>query len=358
MLEKDKINEEAAVNPESEINTDTAACNKDKEKLNSNSEPEMDDAGRYKNATPRTALLDDVVVDRNYEEYIREKNNNAIEDNGRTIAGVIVGSVINAVNLSIFVDAGGFLPSGMAGLIVLIQRLVEKFAGITIPFTPISLIFNIAAALFAVKTLGKKYTFYSFLSVIIYSVLTDMIPQVYLTDDRLLLAVFGGIICGAGQGIILNAGASQGGSDFIAMTFSVKKGINTFGYVTAVNVALMIISGAVFGMESALYTIIFLYVNYMSLNVIYTRYAKKTLMIVTEKAQEIADDIRSTTNHSSTIFRGEGGFSRNETTMVYMIIGADELNFVRKRIRAIDRNAFINVMDSSLVTGNFYIRSF
>ncbi len=319
---------------------------------------ELDDEGYFKSETSRTAILDDQVVDRKYVEYIREKNNNAIEDNGKTLIGVVVGSVINAINLSIFVNAGGFLPSGMSGLIVLIQRLVEKFVGVTIPFTPISLTFNIAAALFAIRTLGKKYTLYSFLSVIIYSVLTDMIPQVYLTDDRLLLAVFGGIICGAGQGIILNAGASQGGSDFIAMTFAVKKGINTFGYVTAVNVALMVVSGIVFGMESALYTIIFLYVNFMTLNAIYKRYAKKTLMIVTDKPQEIADDIRTTTNHSSTIFTGEGAFSKSETKMLYMIISADELNFVKKRIRAIDRKAFINVLDSSLVTGNFYIRSF
>ena len=319
---------------------------------------DIDDNFRYKEKhEPRTAILDDQLVDEKYVEYIREKNNNAIEDNGRTILGVVLGSVINAVNLAIFVDAGGFLPSGMSGLIVLIQRLVEKFMGVVLPFTPISLVFNIAAALFAIKTLGKKYTIYSFLSVIIYSLLTDMIPHIYLTDDRLLLAVFGGIVCGVGQGVVLNAGASQGGSDFIAMTFSVKKGINTFGYVTAVNVALMIVSGVVFGMESALYTIIFLYVNYQVLNVIYKKYAKKTLFIVTEKAEEIADDIRATTNHSSTIVTGEGGFSKKPTKIVYMIIGADEQSFVRKRIRAIDRNAFINVMDSSLVTGNFYIRS-
>ena len=319
---------------------------------------DIDDNFRYKEKhAPRTAILDDQIVDEKYVEYIREKNNNAIEDNGRTILGVILGSVINAVNLAIFVDAGGFLPSGMSGLIVLIQRLVEKFSGVVLPFTPISLVFNIAAALFAIKTLGKKYTAYSFVSVIIYSLLTDMIPHIYLTDDRLLLAVFGGIVCGVGQGIVLNAGASQGGSDFIAMTFSVKKGINTFGYVTAVNVALMIVSGIVFGMESALYTIIFLYVNYQVLNVIYKKYAKKTLFIVTEKAEEIADDIRATTNHSSTIVTGEGAFSKKPTKIVYMIIGADEQSFVRKRIRAIDRNAFINVMDSSLVTGNFYIRS-
>ncbi len=304
-----------------------------------------------------TALLNDQVVDKNYRQYIQDKNN-SIQADGKTLAGVIVGSLINAVTIAIFVNKGGFLPGGLSGLVVLIQRLLLKFAGISIPFAPISLAMNIGAAAFAYKTLGKKYTMFSFLSVIIYSVVADMIPMITFTEDRLLLAVFGGLLAGVGQGLVLNSGASQGGSDFIAMTFSVKKGINTFGYVMAYNVVLMIISGIFFGMESALYTIIFLYVSTETLNIVYTKYAKKTLLIVTEKAHEIADDIRTTTNHSCTIFSGEGGFSHEGTKLVYMIIGADEINFVRRRIRAIDTKAFINVLNSNLVDGNFYIRSF
>ncbi len=305
----------------------------------------------------KTAILDDVVVDRKYREYIKEKNTNAIETNGRTIAGVIVGSLINAVTIAMFVNPGGFLPGGLSGLVVLLQRLVEHFSGIVLPFAPLSIGFNILAALFALRTLGTKYTMYSFLSVLIYSVATDFIPVVHFTDDRILLAVFGGILSGTGLGLVLNSGASQGGSDFIAMTFSVKKGINTFGYVMVFNIILMLISGVIFGMESALYTIIFLFVSNEALNVIYTRYSKKTILIITELPQEIADDIRSTTNHSCTILTGEGGFSHEQTRMVYMIISADELTFVRRRIRAIDPKAFINVLNSSLVTGNFYIRS-
>ena len=305
-----------------------------------------------------TAILDDKIVDKRYREYIKEKSNNSIEDNGKTLAGVIVGSLINAVTIAVFVNKGGFLPGGLSGLVVLVQRLLLKFAGIQIPFSAISLLLNIAAAAFAVRTLGKKFTLYSFLSVIIYSVAADMIPPVTITEDRLLLAVFGGILSGAGLGIVLNAGASQGGSDFIAMTYSVKKGINTFGYVMAFNIGLMLVSGLIFGMESALYTIIFLYVSNQVLNLLYTRYAKKTILIITEHALEIADDIRTTTNHSCTILTGEGGFSREQTKMVYMIISADELTFVRRRIRAIDTKAFINVLDSCLVSGNFYIRTF
>lgn len=305
----------------------------------------------------KTALLDDQVVDRKYREYIKNNNTNAIESSFRTIAGVVAGSLINAVTIALFINPGGFLPGGLSGLVVLLQRLIQHFTGIVLPFAPISIGFNILAALFAVRTLGKKFTLYSFLSVLIYSFATDMIPPIHFTDDRILLAVFGGILGGTGLGLVLNSGASQGGSDFIAMTYSVKKGINTFGYVMIFNIILMLISGAIFGMESALYTIIFLFVSNEALNVIYTRYSKKTLLIITEHAQEVADDIRTTTNHSCTILTGEGGFSHEQTKMVYMIIRADEVNFVRRRIRAIDEKAFINVLNSSLVTGNFYIRS-
>ena len=73
----------------------------------------------------KTALLDDQVVDRKYREYIKNNNTNAIESSFRTIAGVVVGSLINAVTIALFINPGGFLPGGLSGLVVLLQRLIQ-----------------------------------------------------------------------------------------------------------------------------------------------------------------------------------------------------------------------------------------
>ena len=295
-------------------------------------------------------------VDETYERYIREHNDSGIKGDAKTLAGIIIGSLISAANVALFVNAGGLTPGGMTGISVLIQRIALKYFGLTVPFAPLSLFFNIIPAIFAFNIIGKKYTAFSFLSVVIFSFVTDLVPKMTVTSDPLLIALFGGLLGGLSSALVLNAGASQGGTDFIAMCVSAKKGISTFNYVMGFNICLLLISGILFGMEPALYTIIYQFVATQVLNNFYKRYTKKTLLVVTNKPVEVSMEVRMTTNHTSTILDGEGGYSGQNKYIVYMIVGADQLNLVRRHIRAVDPNAFINVISSDMVTGKFYIR--
>lgn len=295
-------------------------------------------------------------VDESYEKYIREKNESGIKTDLKTLIGVIIGSLVAAANLKLFVNAGGLTPGGVTGVVVLIQRCFERFLGITLPFSPLSLLFNLLPALVAFRIIGKKYTAFSFLSIVIFSFATDLIPDMTVTKDPLLISLFGGILSGLGSALVLNSGASQGGTDFIAMSISVKKGISVFNYVMGFNICLLLISGFLFGMEPALYTIIYQFVATQVLNTFYKRYEKKTLLVVTNRPVEVSMEVRMTTNHTSTILDGEGGYSGQNKYIVYLIVGAEELNLVRRHIRAVDPNAFINVINSDMVTGKFYIR--
>ncbi len=297
-------------------------------------------------------------VDDSYVKYIQENNDSALKTDIRTIVGVTLGSLLAAFNLAVFVNAANLVPGGFNGASLLIQRIVLKFLGISIPFAPLSLMFNVIPAAFAFKIIGKKYTLFSFYSILIVSFATDIIPQIYVTDNHLLLAVFGGILSGTASALVLNSRASQGGTDFIAMCFSVKKGINTFNYVMFGNIMMLVISGLIFGMESALYTIIYQFVATQMLNYLYRRYEKKTLFIVTEHPNEIAEEIRRVSNHSCTILKGEGGYSGHTVEMVYTIISTEQLSLVKRHIVNIDKNAFINVMNSANIEGRFYMRPF
>lgn len=297
-------------------------------------------------------------VDDSYIKYIQEHNDSSIKADARTIIGVTIGSLLSAFNIAVFVNAANLVPGGFNGASVLIQRIALKFFGLTIPFAPLSLMFNIIPAAFAFVIIGKKYTLFSFYSILVFSFATDLIPKIYITDNPLLLAVFGGILSGTASAIVLKSGASQGGTDFIAMCCSVKKGINTFNYVMLCNITMLIISGIIFGMESALYTIIYQFAYTQMLNYLYRRYEKKTLFIVTDHPHEVSAEIRRVTNHSCTIFKGEGGYTGHDVQMVYTIIGTEQLSLVKHSIIHIDRDAFINVVNSSNIEGKFYMRPF
>ena len=89
------------------------------------------------------------------------------------------------------------------------------------------------------------------------SVMTDLIPKIAITYDVLLICIFGGIINGAAVSICLFVGASAGGTDFISIYFSEKRGIDTWNFIFMANICILITAGVLFGFDRALYSIIF-----------------------------------------------------------------------------------------------------
>ena len=295
-------------------------------------------------------------IDDAYIAYSKAHFDNGIKSDVRTFLAVIIGSAIVGFNMKIFLNQGNLLPAGFSGIASLIQKVLLKYLGLSVPFWPISFSLNIVPAILAYKYVGKKFTIFSCMALMILSFATDLIPSFVVTNDRLLIAVFGGIINGMANALILRNGASVGGSDFIAMYFSVKKGISTFIYVFIINAILIALLGIMFGMEAALYTIIYQFVSTQILNFFYTRYTKKTLIVITEYPKEVAESIMTKTHHACTITKGEGGYTGSDKHLVYAVVGASEVDTVRKSIKMADQKAFINTIASEGVTGNFYQR--
>ncbi len=296
-------------------------------------------------------------VDLAYRKYVEDHFNNGIKADIKTTIGVLFGSILIAANMKLFLRSGNMIPAGFSGVAVLIQEIGNTFFGLEIPFTPLSLMLNVFPAYLCYKTVGKRFTLFSCIAVVLVALMTDFIPKATLSEDRLLIAIFGGIVSGFGSLLILNSGACSGGTDFLSMHFSVKKGINTFNTVFACNCVLILISGILFGMESALYTVIYQFVCTKTVNFLYQRFSKKTLFIVTEKPREVADIIMETTNHTCTILNSAvGSYTGKHTHIVYTIIGAGETDTVRKLIKGTDPGCFINTLNSDAVTGLFYQR--
>lgn len=296
-------------------------------------------------------------IDKAYQQYASEHYNSNIKSDIKTLLGVLVGSGMQAFTIAVLLRQGGMISAGISGLVMLIQRIFSSFFNINIPFSITSILFNLVPGYFCFKYVGKKFTAFSFLSIIIVAILADLIPTFVITQDRLLIAIFGGILTGCGGGLILRSGACSGGTDFFAMYFGVKKGVNTFNTIFVCNSCMIIVSGLLFGMESAMYTIIFQYISTQMINFLYQRYAKKTLFVVTQFPHEVADAVMTSTKHSCTIFKSaEGSYSGEVRHVVYTIVGATEIGIVRKLIKGTDPHAFINTLNSDSVSGQFFQR--
>lgn len=271
-----------------------------------------------------------------------------------SIAAVSISAFVMALNNKTFISTGGLYPGGVTGLTILIQRLFDNSMGIQLPFTAVNIALNAIPVYIGFKFIGRNFTLYSCLMIILNSVFTDLIPAHKITEDILLIAIFGGIINGAAISLCLNAGATSGGTDFISIFLSERRGIDSFNIILGFNAVIICIAGITFGWDKALYSIIFQYASTSVLHIFYKKFQQSTFFIVTEKPHEVCRAIYELTHHGATILEGEGSYEHCERNVVYSVVSAAQEKKVIAEIRMADDRAFINVVKTRKLTGRFY----
>ena len=269
---------------------------------------------------------------------------------------ILLGSVIMAVNINTLTNSGGLLPGGFTGVTLLLQEIILNKFGVKIPFSTFIWIMNIIPAIVCYKYVGKKFTIYSCVVIVLASLLTDIIPSYTFTNDILLCAIFGGILNGIAMSCFLQVGATSGGTDFIAMFISHKTGKDAWNFILMGNVVVLLIAGILFGWNKALYSIIYQYASTQVLNILYKKYQKTTVLIITQKHEEVYQVIHQVSNHGATVFDGKGCYNNSDKKLLYTVISSAEENDVIKAIRKVDPDSFINCLETKNLYGKFFFR--
>ena len=270
------------------------------------------------------------------------------------IIAVSLASLLMALNIKTFVHTGGLLPGGASGLTLLIQGIGEKFFHITLPYTLINVLLNAFPVYIGFRFIGKKFTGLSCYVIVLTSVLADLLPAYVVTTDVLLISVFGGLINGIAISMCLLMDSTTGGTDFIGIYLSEKRGVDSFNITLMINAAILIAAGFLFGWEEALYSIIFQFCSTSMVRILYKKYQKATLFVVTNKPREVCEAIYKISNHGATIIEGEGSFEHCERNVVYSVISGAESGRVTAVIKEADPEAFVNVLKTERVMGRFY----
>lgn len=267
---------------------------------------------------------------------------------------IVAASVLMALNIKSFVNAGGLFPGGFNGLTLLIQRSAAQFAGIDLPFSPINLLLNAIPAILSFRLIGKWFTTYSCLMIALTSVLTDLIPPLTLTNDVLLVCIFGGIIQGLAISLCLMGRATSGGTDFIAAAISERLKTDAWNYVFGFNCVMLTVAGFLFGWDKALYSIIFQFASTQVVHLLDPRFKQTTLFIISNSAEQIYLHIKDTTHHSATLFHGTGLYNGEPKELIYSVIDSNQVKQVTRAVREIDPHAFVNVLKTNQISGRFY----
>ena len=270
---------------------------------------------------------------------------------------ITLSSFIVAVNLKSFVAAGDLFPGGFTGMSRLVQRCALEFAGIELPFAPINLALNAVPAFISFKLVGKRFTLYSCLTIVLTSLFTDLLPTMTITEDKLLICIFGGMISGFAGCLCLWVRVTSGGTDFIAIPLSERKNVDAWGYIFFGNVVMLTIAGALFGWDKALYSMLYQYACTQVIKMLDPDGRRATLLIITgrESAGGVCAQIQET-QHTATLIEGVGLYNGAPCVMIYSVVNDSEVRSLAQKIRQSDPKAFVNVLRTERVVGKFYRR--
>ena len=266
---------------------------------------------------------------------------------------VIIGAALNAMAMNFFLIPANVYASGFTGAAQLLSRMLGSFAPFDISTGILLFVLNIPVTIIAWRKVGKSFTFYSFLSVVLTSLFMEIIPITHWSPDILLNAVFGGVMAAIGVGITLKYGASTGGMDIIAMLLSRKKDKPVGTYLFLLNGVIILTAGVVYGPEKALYTLVTLYTSTRVVDAIHTRHEKLTVMIITKKSEELKQAIHSKLVRGITRLPAKGAFTNEAKEMLMIVITRYELYDLERTIKEVDPQAFTNIIETSGILGTF-----
>ena len=255
--------------------------------------------------------------------------------------------------MNFFLIPANVYASGFTGIAQLLSSILYEFTPFQLSTGILLFLLNIPVIILGWKKVGKSFTIYSFISVLLSTLFLELLPIIHVSQDILLNAVFGGVIAAVGVGLTLKWGASTGGMDIVAMILSRTNDRPVGTYFFTLNSIIIVTAGFLYGWEKALYTLVQLYVSTRVIDAIHTRHEKLTAMIVTKKANELKKAIHSKLTRGITMVPAKGGYTEEEKDMMFIVITRYELFDLQRVINDVDPHAFTNIVETSGILGFF-----
>lgn len=270
-----------------------------------------------------------------------------------SFACVFCSSLIMAATTKTFVRPAHLLSGGFMGIALLVDMIADLF-GKSIPTAFTLVVLNVPVALICAKKISKRFVFFSLLQVFLTSFLLQIIPNYPLFDGQVLNVVFGGYIWGMSIVLALKAGASSGGTDFIALYFANKNGREIWMQVFAFNAMILCVFGVIFGFDKAGYSILFQFISTKTISTFHTRYKRVMLHIYTVKKDEVVDTYLEKFHHGITALDGYGGYSHHPVSYLTAIVSSYEVGDVLETLKETDPKIIVSVTKVENFIGRFY----
>jgi uncharacterized membrane-anchored protein YitT (DUF2179 family) len=264
---------------------------------------------------------------------------------------IFAGCALMGLGYALFLIPHHFVPGGVSGIAIILNYFFNLPVGVLI------ILLNIPIFLIGLRTMGKRYVLHSAAGMFISALLIDFFSQVLKlkpgTDNSILAAIYGGLLLGAGLGLVFRGRASTGGSDIIGMILSKYLGLTTgFGILVA-DFIIISASGLAFRtLEAPLYGYLVLILSTKVVDMILEGWSYSKLVIITStETAKIADFILNTLDRSGTAVRSRSLYLNREGEIILTVIHRRQLTDLKAFIKEVDPKAFVIINDTYDVLG-------
>ncbi len=267
-------------------------------------------------------------------------------------SAITLGALIYAVGFEIFLYPNGIASGGVVGT----AMIINQFSGL--PVGVLTILMNIPLFIIAWRHFGWRFLAGSLVGMLLSSVMVDVLAGfgISVTDDPMLAAVIGGVIKGAGLGIVFYVGATTGGVDIVVKLLRQKLASVNFGTIMLLLDAVIITAYALIlgRYESAMYSLVAMYVSTKVMDLALYGIDNACLCyIISEHTALITEEIVSGPLHRGvTLLEGRGAYSGAHREVLMCVIKRTQIGTLRHLVKAIDERAFFIVTNAKNVFGN------
>lgn len=260
------------------------------------------------------------------------------------------GAVLYAVSVNMFTSPNQFAPGGVTGLAIIIEHLTAAPVGVMM------FMLNVPLLIIGFIKLGRYMVLRTLAATVLVSVFVDGLKPflpVY-TEDKLLSAIFGGLLAGGGLVLVFLRGATTGGTDILARLLQLKWPYLSFGrLILGVDMLVVILGGLIFhSLDSVLYASILIFVSSKVIDtVLYGTGNGKLMMVITDEGDEIAEAVTKSMKRGITVLPGKGGYTGGDKDVLMCAVRRNELYRLRALVRRYDPNAFMMITEVGEILG-------
>ncbi len=252
---------------------------------------------------------------------------------------VVIGGLIIGMSFKMFYTPNEITPGGFMGL----STIISNWIGGALSTAIIYAFINVVLFLLTTKFLGVKFAILTLLGVTVTTLTTQFVPNIYLTDDKLLASFLGGAMNGLGLGLAFWVGGSTGGSDFVAVLVNkffpkVKNGQCSF----AINAIVIILSMVTFGIHLSLYAIIAVFICGQTCDMVLNgSKSLRAFYIICDNDKEVSEVILQAFHRGVTRIEAQGAFSNKEKKMLLCLVSNQQAPLMKSLVKEADPNSFV-----------------